>query len=130
MPPSRPDLVHRAICAGTMGQIEWKQSAEERVRKDPRMKRFTPHGIRLYLHEWVLDHRGTIETREETDADWRAEYPDDPWWYFSIILLKEVVEELPDGVFVKMKLLDPEDDTDPWVQIISCHEQIDMTGSR
>jgi hypothetical protein len=117
---ARPDLVYKAICAGTLGQVEWKPEAAENMRCNPRMKRFTPQGIRVLLREFVLEKGcDCIIPRPESDEYWLEMHPDDPWWYKVVI---EEVEEFPQGLFVKMKLVDPDDELDPWVQIVDSHE--------
>jgi len=114
---ARPDLV-KAICAGTMGQIEWLPKALEIMLQDRRMKGFTERGVRLALREFVLAHgSGCIHAQAETDAEWLDLHPDDPWWYKVVV----EVDEFPQGLFVKLRLVDPDDVQDPWVAVIGCH---------
>ena len=88
---------------------------------DRRMQSFRPQGVRLLLNDWVVQKGlGCIRSTLEKDKHWLAEYPDDPWWYYVII----DVDDFPDGLFVKVKLIDPDDTLDPWVVIISCHPEI------
>jgi hypothetical protein len=118
---ARPDLVHLAICSGIMGQIEWKPAAADNLREDRRMDGFTTIGVRDLLRQWVLKNGAAcINAKQETDPDWLARYPDDPWWYSVVI----EVDEFPKGLFVKVKLVDPDDESDPWVTIVSCHPSL------
>src|SRR6266403_1126767 len=116
--PARLDLVHKAICAGYRGQIEWKPACLERFRDDPKMQSFTEIGVKELLCEFVRNG-GTLEIRPEKDPYWLEVHPDDPWWYFAAI----PVPEFRDGLFVKVKLIlwDNDDEDDPWVQIVSIH---------
>jgi hypothetical protein len=117
---ARPDLVHKAICAGALGQIEWLPKAVELIRQHPRMrgKGFTPNGIKADVRAHVLANGiGCIQAQKETDAFWLEQHPDDPWWYKVVI----EVDEFPQGLFVKLRLVDAEESQDPWVTIIGCH---------
>lgn len=116
--PARPDLVVKAICAGALGQIEWKPSAVENMRADDRTSHLTPMGVRGDLRQEVLSKGVTaVTTRPETDPYWLAVHPEDPWWYKVVLVLAE----FPQGLLVKMKLIDPEEEDDPFVQIVGCH---------
>jgi hypothetical protein len=116
-----PNLVHKAICNGHYGQIEWTDKAQEVMLADRRMQGFRPNGVRDLLRQWVIQHGSNcLRATQETDPDWLAEYPDDPWWYSVVIDVKGFY----DGLFVKVKLIDPDDTSDPWVVIISCHPEI------
>src|SRR5713226_4878313 len=117
----RLDLVHKAICAGYRGQIEWKNACLERFRNDPEMKGFTEKGVRELLWDSVRNKDIQLEPRKETDPDWLKEHPDDPWWYFAVI----PVSIFPRGLYVKVKLLweDGDEEEDAFVQIVSIHEE-------
>src|SRR5438105_3996848 len=115
--PSRLELVHAAIRAGIYGQIEWKSSAYELVRKDPKMTDFPPARVRALLRDFVLQGNRLTE-RTEQRAEKLQDDPDDPCWYRAII----PVPEFPKGLFVEVRILD-DDPQDPWVQIVSAHEQ-------
>ena len=116
----RPDLVYKAICAGILGQVSWDHKAEEIMQCNPKMRGFTTKGIKLLLREFVLKKGcGCIVHRPEDSEYWLKVHPDDPWWYKVVI---EEVDEFPKGLFVKMRLDDPNEELDPWVQIIGCHE--------
>src|SRR5262245_6947754 len=104
---ARLDLVHRAICAGYRGQIEWKDRCLQRFRDDAEMKSFTERGIKDALCDFVRQG-GQLQARPETDQDWLAEHPDNPWWYFAVL----PVDEFPHGLFVKVKLLWEEGDSE------------------
>jgi hypothetical protein len=117
---ARPDLIHKAICAGVLrlGQMEWKESAAQNMRNDPRMKGFTTRGVQEELHRFaVANGSGCVEARPETDQYWLDIHPDDPWWYQVVI----EADEFPEGLFIKLRLVDPDDEQDPWAQIVSCH---------
>jgi len=120
---ARPDLVHKAICAGYRGQIEWKQACLARFRDDPEMKMFTDKGVRELLWDCVRNKNYQIEHRKETDPDWLTDNPNDPWWYFVVLPVPTV---FPKGLFVKVKLLweDGDDEDDAFVQIVSIHEEL------
>ena len=114
----RLDLVHKAIGAGSLGQIQWKDSALRRLRDDEEMVSFTASGIRSELRAFVLQGN-SLTVRNETRAEWLEDYPDDPHWYRAIL----PVAEFPKGLFVEVKLVDDADD-DPWVEIVSVHRQL------
>jgi hypothetical protein len=117
MAVAQPDLVHKAIRAGTLGQIQWKDSAARLVRNDPELLGLTPEGIPALLRQFVLDGN-CLDVRRETRAEYLAEHPDDPFWYRAVI----PVEGLPGGLFVEVRLIDDDPD-DPWVEIVSAHRQ-------
>jgi hypothetical protein len=116
-PSARLDLVHKAICSGILGHIQWQDSAARRVRNDPDLEGFTPEGIRAELRQFVLDGH-SLDVRQETRAEYLEENPDDPCWYRAII----PVSGLPKGLFVEVKLVD-DDSEEPWVEIVSAHRQ-------
>src|SRR5438128_1091574 len=107
------DLVHKAICAGIMCQIEWKDAAAQLVRDDPQLEGFLPAGIRARLRQFVLDG-GVLDVRQETRIEYLAECPEDPFWYRAVLTIPGKSFRL----FVEVKLIegDPEE---PWVQIVS-----------
>lgn len=102
--PSRLDLVQKAICAGTMGHIEWKPSAYEVVRDDPEMEGFTPEGIRRLLREFVFAGN-CLNVRHERRTEFSEENPDEPYWYRAVI----PVDQFPKGLFVEVKLIDDDE---------------------
>jgi hypothetical protein len=115
---ARSDLVVKAICAGVLGQIDWKAAAADSLRAEERTSHLTPMGIRADLRQEVLRLGATaVQARAETDPYWLEIHPEDPWWYKVVLITKE----FPQGLMVKMKLVDPEDEDDPFVQIVSCH---------
>jgi hypothetical protein len=118
---ARLDLVHKAICGGYRGQIEWQASCLARFNDDPQMKSFTEKGIKEALWDFVRNQGGKLEARMETAKEWLEEHPDDPWWYFAVL----PVSEFPRGLFVKVKLLWEEGsgEEDAWAQIVSIHEE-------
>jgi hypothetical protein len=115
---ARLELVHKAICAGYRGQIEWKDSCLKRFRGDPEIKGFTEKGVKELLWDFVRNQKCQLRQHQETDPEWLDENPDDPWWYYAVI----PTDIFPKGLFVKVKLIE-DDDEDPWVQIISVHEE-------
>lgn len=118
--PPRPDLVYQALCAGPMGHIEWDDKAAELVRCNRRLKGLTTQWIRTSLHEFALtSDPSCVVPRPEDDEYWLALHPDDPWWYRVVL---PDVPGVPQGLFVKLRLVDPDDTVDPWVQIVGCHE--------
>jgi hypothetical protein len=115
--PPRPDLVHKAICAGIFGNIEWQSAAYQRVRRDPDMQGLTPEAIRHLLREHVKDGNA-LEIREETREEKRLEDPENPYWYRAVI----PVAAFSHGLFVEVILLD-HDEEEPFVQIVNAHPQ-------
>jgi hypothetical protein len=115
--PTRLDLVHKAICSGILGNIQWKDAAAQLVRDDPEVAGLTPEGIRVLLRQFVTDGN-SLDVRQETRAEFLQEDPDDPYWYRAVI----PVAELPRGLFVEVKLINDEPD-DPWVEIVNAHRQ-------
>src|SRR5258707_720811 len=59
------DLVHKAICSGVFGYIQWKDSAARLVRDDPEMLGLTPEAIRFLLRQ--LRHDCSGRRSESTD---------------------------------------------------------------
>jgi hypothetical protein len=112
----RLDLVHKAICAGTLGHIEWKDAAARLVRDNPEMNGLSPEGVRALLREYVRLNRGILSLRNETRAEILTDDPDDPFWYRVVF----PVPDFPKELFVEVKLID-DDEHDPWVRIVSCH---------
>lgn len=109
------DLVHKAICSGILGHIQWKDSAAHRVRNDGDLCGLSPEGIRALLREFVMTNSGVLEARKET----RPEYVDEfPFWYRVIV----DVPDLPRGLFLEILLVDDDPD-EPWVEIVSAHLQ-------
>src|SRR5947209_7412592 len=105
---ARLDLVHKAICAGYRGQIEWQPACLERFLCDPSMQCFTDKGVRNLLWNFVRNQGGKVEQRQEKRSNWLD--PEDPWWYFVVV----PVPQFRDGLFIELKLLwedgDDEDD--------------------
>lgn len=118
---ARLDLVHKAICAGYRGQIEWKSSCLERFLDDPEMKGFTQKGIQELLWNQVRNQGQQLKAQKETDPDWLQEHSDDPWWYYAVL----PVPIFPKGLFLKVKLLweDGDSEDDAFVQIVNYHEE-------
>jgi hypothetical protein len=101
-----------------LGQVEWLPRAAEIMRSDPRMEDFTPQRVRADLRAFVhAQGISCIVPRPEDDEYWKGIHPDDPWWYRVLIN----VPEFQQGLFVKLRLVDPDDDQDPWVSIMGCH---------
>jgi hypothetical protein len=50
---SRIDLVHKAICAGALGNIEWSDPALRRFSDDSELQGYTAFGIRSVLRSFV-----------------------------------------------------------------------------
>ena len=97
------DLVHKTICSGILGHIQWKDSAAQRVRNDEELCGLSPEGIRALLRDFVLTNGGSLELRLET----RAEYAEEsPFWYRAII----DVPGLPRGLFLEVILVDDDSD--------------------
>jgi hypothetical protein len=113
MPTPRADLVYKACRAGVFGNIEWKPSSEEVMKRDPRMRGFTPQRVRLLLRDHGRSN-GRIDIRNETRTEWHD--PDHPFWYRA----KIEVDEFVDGIFVEVLLIDYDED-EPFVQIVSAH---------
>src|SRR5438270_13874350 len=110
----RLDLVHKAIAAGGWGNIEWKPSAEALFLKNPRRQGLTPHGVRLQLHEFVLEGN-VLSFRAETRLEKLEEQEgcaDHPYWYKAVL----PTPEFPKGLIVEVLLLDPEEEDELVVQ--------------
>jgi hypothetical protein len=115
--PPRNDLVHKAIRAGVLGNIQWQDAAARRVRNNPELLAWTPEGIRRLLRDFVL-RGGTLDAREEARAEYVRQDPEHPYWHRAVIPLVELVK----GLFVEVKLFDRDED-DPWVEIVNAHPQ-------
>lgn len=113
----RLDLVHKAITAGMYGNIEFKESAYRQLRDDSEMQGFTPQGIRALLRDHVRAGN-VLDIRSETRTEKLAEDPDDPYWYRAVL----PVPAFPKGLFLEIKLIDA-DEVEPFVQIVSVHQQ-------
>jgi hypothetical protein len=110
-------LVHKAICCGVLGHIQWKDSAARLVRSNRDSGGLTPEGIRGLLRQYVLDGNALV-SRQETRAEYLEDNPDDPYWYRAVI----PVAGLLHGLFIEVKLVD-DDPEAPWVEIVSAHPQ-------
>ena len=117
MPAAKLDLVHLAIRSGILGNIQWKTAAAQLVRADPSLAAIPPERIRWLLHRFVLDGN-VLDIRLEKREEYIAEDPDHPFWYRAII----PVAGLSMGIFVEVRLVD-HDLGDPWVEIVSVHQQ-------
>jgi hypothetical protein len=113
----RPDLVRKAILAGTLGHIQIKDSVYRQLRDDPDLAPYSPAGIKEILRSFVVSGKN-LEARQETRQEWLEECPDDPWWYKAVI----PVPEFPKGLFQEVKLID-DGESDPWVEIVRVHRQ-------
>jgi hypothetical protein len=116
-PSPRPDLVLKAILAGTLGHIQIKPSVYREIRDDPDLAPYSPAGIKEILRSFVMGGQD-LEVRQETRKEWLEDCPDDPWWYRAVI----PVPGFPKGLFQEVKLID-DDENDPWVEIVSVHRQ-------
>jgi hypothetical protein len=112
----RLDLVHKAVCAGVLGNIEWSDSALRRFSDDPQLDGFKASGVRKVLRDFV-NAGGALTAREEVREEYKD--PDHPFWYRAII----PVAEFPKGLFVELKLIDHEEEEEPFVQIVNLHRQ-------
>jgi hypothetical protein len=111
------ELVHKAICSGVFGHIQWKDAAARLVQDDPDLEGLTPEGIRALLRRFVLDGN-QLEVRRETRREFLEDDPEDPFWYRAIV----PAPALRHGLFVEVKVLD-DDPSEPWVEIVSAHMQ-------
>ncbi|HYV34615.1 MAG TPA: hypothetical protein VE988_02860, partial [Gemmataceae bacterium] len=69
------------------------------------------------LRQFVMNGN-CLDVRPEIRAEWREEYPDDPFWYRAVI----PVPTLKEGLFVEVRLYDC-DPEEPWVEIVNAHPQ-------
>ena len=116
--PARLDLVHKAVCSGVFGHIQWKNSAARLMRDDPRMTGLTPEGIRHLLRQFVQGGNA-LTVREETRTEYLEEDSDNPYWYRALF----PVPGLAHGLFVEVKLVE-DDEKEPWVEIVSVHPHL------
>jgi hypothetical protein len=98
-----------------VGNIMFQDKAARTVRDDPAMKNFTPNGIRRLLHEFVKVHKHLLDEHENTEQ-YREEHP---FWYRAVV----PVPDFPHGLFVKVLLVD-EDEDEPFVENVSAHPQL------
>jgi hypothetical protein len=111
------DLVHKAICSRVLGHIQWKDAAARRMRDDRGLEGLTLRGIRAVLRQFVLDGH-SLQARRETRAEFLEERPNDPYWYRALL----PIPGLPGELFVEVVLAD-DDPEEPWVEIVSVHQQ-------
>jgi hypothetical protein len=117
--PPRPDLARKAICAGAFtGNVDFADNAYRQLQDDPDLKRFTPVGVKKLLRDFVCNQRGNVDTRNQGFEHWLEEDPNNPYWYRVVI----PVSEFPKGLFVEIVIADYDPD-DPWVLVVSVHEQ-------
>jgi hypothetical protein len=109
------DLVKKAIQMGgtVTGCFEWHESSLRRLQRDPDLLGFTPAAIRRLAIEFLASG-GTIEQITER----RPEYSDYEFYYKAVV----EVPEFPGGLFVEMRLLDPNVDC-PAVLLVNAHPQ-------
>jgi hypothetical protein len=108
-------LVHQALLLGraVTGCCEWHDRAFRQVQTDPELLAFTPLAIRQLTIEFVVTG-GIIEQVEEK----RPEYNEYDFYYMVILSLPE----FPHGLFVEMRLVDPDIDC-PTVLLVNAHPQ-------
>jgi hypothetical protein len=112
--PSQPrlDLVHKAICAGIWGHIEWKPEGLKLMLANPKMKGYTGAMVRHLLREYVVSGN-SLGVREQDKELWKE---DEPYWYKA----KIPADDFPDGLFVEVILWNDDEDC-PSVRIVSAH---------
>jgi hypothetical protein len=123
-PRAAIDLVHDAIAAGSFGQIQWEDRADQRARNNSDLRGLTPEGIRRLLHDFVLGV-GRLDERREARPHWLEANADRPaycrdWWYRAVVPVPGL---FPNGLFVEVRLFD-DDAQDPWVEIVNAHPQV------
>jgi hypothetical protein len=106
------ELVHRAIGSGIFGNIEWKDSARDLIRRNPEMNGLAPDVIRRLLHDFVQSG-GRVDERPETRIEYQIEYS---CWYRALM----PISGFPRPLFVELVLSD-DDDAEPFVTIVSAH---------
>ncbi len=114
---ARPDLVQKAICAGVFtGDVLFADNAYRCLEDDPGMRGFTPVGIKQLLRDFICNHGGAIDPRNQGFEHWLDK--ENPYYYRVVI----PVPEFPKGLFVEIIITDY-DPNDPFVSIVSVHEQ-------
>lgn len=106
------DLVRKAILAGTLGNIQWKESAATLIRQSPDLFGLTPQGIRKLLREYVAAGNN-LDVRAEKRDEYRAEQP---FWFRAVFDVPDLFPRL----FVEVILVD-DDPEEPFVEIVSAH---------
>ena len=114
--PEEHALVFTALACGVGGCIEWKnEEIIRRVRSDANLAGLGPNEIRRDLVAYVRrSGKQVIIQREQKDED----FPDHPFFYVVIVPHKDI----PDGIFVKLVLHDPDPPEYPVVLIVSLHK--------
>jgi hypothetical protein len=114
-PATELEIVRTAIMMGrtVTGCCEWEDKAYERLDEDASRGGLTPDAVRLLLITFVVAG-GTIHQVKEQ----RPEYNDYEYYYKVVI----PVVEYPHGLFVELRLHDPDIDC-PTVYLVNAHEQ-------
>jgi hypothetical protein len=80
------------------------------------MQGFLPEGIERLLRAYVQTRGAGAIYHQQEPPERIEENPDDPWWYGVVV----PESTFPRGIFVKLKLVDPDEDY-PCAEIVSCH---------
>lgn len=114
-PAEELDLVRKAIVEAqtVTGCCEWDDRAHPRVQADTELAGLTPKAIRKLMIEFVVAG-GIIQQVNEQ----RPEYNDFDFYYKVIV----PAAEFPHGLFVEMRLIDPDVDC-PTVLLVNAHAQ-------
>jgi hypothetical protein len=83
------------------------------VQSCPGNRGLTPPQI-LELTQWWVRGGGVVECNREDRENWRGEWD---YYYWTVI---DGIEDIPSGLFVEMRLLDP-DPNDPVVILVNAH---------
>jgi hypothetical protein len=94
------------------GYVEWSERGANDSRRNLSELGLTPEGIRELAIEHVRAGGPIVQVRETEEGRDRP-------YYYKIIL---AVPGVPQGVFVKIRLID-EDPDDPAVLLVSAHRQ-------
>lgn len=109
------DLVKKAILLGRIitGCCEWHERGLKRVQTDAELAGLTPTAIRELAIEFVLGGGIIGQVKEK-----RPEY-DEYEFYYKVVV---PVPEFSPGLFVEMRLVDPDTDC-PTVLLVNAHAQ-------
>ena len=114
--PHELALVVKALKDGLTNCVYWDRKSVNRVRNNRDLRGFTPKFIRSELIRLVKDGKVSVKQVHETRENWVIHYD----YYYKSILPNE---EFTNGIFVEMRLVDPDEPTFefPVVALVNAH---------
>ena len=107
-------LVVKALQDGLTNCVYWDRKSANRVRNNRDLRDLTPASIRRELVRLVRNGQVSVKQVDETRPEWQPHYK----YYYKSILPHE---EFTNGLFVEMRLVDPDEHEFPEVELVNAH---------